>query len=157
MNDVPEPTTANTTSASGDAASTSRDTRAVVGILGVIAVLILVGVLVAIWIGRDASDSQDVLEGVRSNRIQAVSLTSDTVYFGHLKQRAGDWLELEDAYFLRSTPDAKDATKSTTTVVSVKEQAGGDGNLLLNAREVLVVQNLTANSEIASAIDDAKG
>ncbi|MBC7459943.1 MAG: hypothetical protein H7287_01135 [Thermoleophilia bacterium] len=157
MSDAPETNPAIATTDATDAAPASRDTRAVVGILGVIAVLILIGVLVAIWIGRSSGNSPGVLDGVRSNRIQAVSLTSDTVYFGHLKQRAGDWFELEDAYYLRNTPDAKDATKSTTAVVSVKQQAGGDGNLLLNAREVLVVQNLTAGSAIAKAIDDAKG
>lgn len=150
-------TDSNDTTTAPATTTAPRDTRAVAAILGGIGLLVVIGVLVAVFVSQASTDGEDALDGVRGNRIQAVTLTTDVVYFGHLKQRKGDWLELEDAYFLRSTPDAKDATKTTTTVVSVKDQAGGDGNLVLNSREVLSVQNLTADSQITQAIEDAEG
>ncbi|MCW2950666.1 MAG: hypothetical protein JWN41_1679 [Thermoleophilia bacterium] len=147
--------TASTTTTTG-AGATPRDTRAVMAILGALLLLIAVAIVVAICVNQASnSDSSNVIDGVRANRIQAVTLTTDAVYFGRLKQRGSDWVELQNAYFLRSAADPKDATKKTTTLASVKEQAGGDGNLLINVRQVLAVQNLAASAPITKSIEDA--
>lgn len=138
--------------------STPRDTRSVVAILGAILLLVVIGVLIAYCVngaGRGGA-AADAVDGVRKGRVQAVYLTNDSIYFGHLGTRSGDWLELRDGFYLRSTPNAKDPSKpATTEVVPVEQQAGGDGRLLINAREVVLVQNLNATSQIAKTIDDA--
>jgi hypothetical protein len=149
MNDAPDSTIP---------VAAPRDTKSVAAILGAILLLLVLGVLIAFCVKGSGGGgaAADAVDGVRSGRIQAVYLSNDSVYFGHLGERSGDWLELRDGFYLRSTTDAKDPSKaSTTEVVPVEQQAGGDGNLLINAHEVVLVQNLTADSQIAKTIDDA--
>ncbi|MCW2927468.1 MAG: hypothetical protein JWM86_1436 [Thermoleophilia bacterium] len=141
--------------------SQPRSTAFVLGVLGAIVALpLLVIVLVLLTRGGNGGGADELLDGIREDRLQAVYLTDGSVYFGDLRAGNGDWLDLRDAFFLRRTEAAaKDgaAAKASTDLVPIGEVLGGDGDMTLNATEVLQVQDLAKDAEIATAIDDAVG
>lgn len=141
---------------------TPRSTGAVLGILGMLAILAIVAILVVVLVsGSGGGAGADVAAEARANRVQAVYMSNDRVFFGTLEARDGDWVELSDAFYLRraaadtAAKDA-DAAAATTEVVPVSQEVGGDGNLVLNATEIVLVQNLQADSDIARTVEDAR-
>jgi len=130
----------------------------VLGILGVLVVLpLLIVLLVLILRGSGGSgQADDLMDGVRTNRVQAVYLSNERLFFGNLEAIGGGWLKLSDGYFLRQSAAGgeKDA-EAGTDLVPVQQEVGGDGDIVINAAEVTLVQNLAANSQIAQQIDDA--
>lgn len=150
----PDPTVPST-AAPVTAPRQPRSTRAVLGILGTIVGVVLLCVL-AVYVTRVAStDGADVVDGVRSDRIQAVFLTNDEVYFGRVRERSGNWVEVRDAFSLRVTTPAKGAQPSatpSTQIVPVSQALGGDGNLLVNGSEIRLIQNLETSSPIAKRV-----
>jgi hypothetical protein len=153
--------TATTTPTTADEAA-PRSTTAVLAMLGAIIALPLLALLVFLVVNGGSGSSsggEDVAEGVRENRTQAVYLANDRVFFGDLEAGDGDWVKLHDAYFLRAkaAEDAKDGAEAgATNLVPVAQEVGGDGTLVVNSREIVLVQNLSADAPIAQAIDDAK-
>jgi hypothetical protein len=136
-----------------------RSSGAVLAILGaIIAVPLLV--LVAFLclrggVGGGNGGGDDVLDGIRTNRVQSVDLTNGRLYYGHLRDAHGDWVQLEDAYFIRrGATTGKDAASASPELVRLKDEQGGDGDLSLNTREIVSVQDLAADSQIGSTIDD---
>lgn len=136
--------------------------RATTGVLAILAALIalplLAMLLVLLLRGGGSGGGADLAKGVEEDRIQAVYMASEAVYFGNLEAGAGDWVELRDAFFLRASAarDAKDGEEAgVTNLVPIQQQAGGDGTLVINSREVTLVQNLTADSPIAREIEAA--
>lgn len=140
-----------------------RSTRAVVGILGsIIGAIVLV--LVVILLVRSgsltgSSASRDLARSSNADRIQAVYLADDSVYFGRVRAGHGDWILLKDAYFLRrAAADAAakgETSASQTEIVPVSQAVGGTGDMRINVAQITVVQDLAARSDIASTIEDA--
>jgi hypothetical protein len=127
----------------------------VLGAIIVLPLLLVIGVLLLRGSGSSVADE------VREDRIQAVYMTSDLVYFGQVRAGSGDFLRIENAYFLRRTPgaDAEDedapADAGDTELVPVSQEVGGEDDMLVNAGEVVRIQDLSPDSEIASTIEDA--
>lgn len=132
-----------------------RPAAAVAAVVAVLVLIAAVGLLALLLGGRDAGAGSDAVAGIRENRVQAVYMTNDDVFFGDLRTAEGDWVQLKDAYFLRSAANGARKEEAELQVVSVAQGIGGDGDLLINAREILRVQNLAADSDIAGAIEDA--
>ena len=117
--------------------------------------IILIGMLVF----SRASDGAGAVEGgIDEARIQAVYMANDRVFFGNLEPADGDWLSLQDAFYLRrsAAEQGKDGQEAgSTDLVPLQQEVGGDGDMLLNSREVVLVQNLAKDSPIAQKIEDA--
>lgn len=142
-------------------AAPPRSTTTVLAILGAIIALPVLALLIYVVTSGSgaANGGEDVADGVRSSRIQAVYLANDRVFFGDLEAGEGDWVQLRDAYFLRAkaAEDAKDGAQAgATNLVPVAQEVGGDGTLVVNSREIVLVQNLAADAPIAQAIEDAR-
>lgn len=150
--------TNDTDALSADDAS-PRAASAVLAMLGALVALPMLVVLLVMLLRDDAGGAaEDVARGVRDNRIQAVYMANDAVYFGNLKPGSGDWLELRDAFFLRSSAaaESRDGEEAAVTnLVPIQQQVGGDGTMHINSGEVVLVQNLAADSQIAREIEDA--
>lgn len=148
------------TETTGPHDSPVRSTTSVLLLLAGLVVLPLV-VLVAIvclrGVGGSSGAGADFADAVRDDRIQAVYMASDEVFFGTISDADGDVFVLQDAFFLRRTEAAADAKddEGSLKLVSVAQDVGGDGNLVINASEVIRVQNLTADADIAQSIEDA--
>lgn len=143
----------------GPADSPVRSTSSVLLLLaGLLAVPILI-LLVVVTLRGGGSDGAgaDFADAAREDRIQAVYLASDEVFFGEITDAEGDVFVLRDAFFLRRATAAGDDEEAADSLdlVSVAQDVGGDGNLVVNAREVVRVQNLAADAEIAQSIEDA--
>ena len=138
-----------------------RSTTAVLGIVAALIALPLLALVLFMLLrgGGSANGGADLTAGVRDDRIQAVYLANDRVFFGDLEAGEGDWLELRDAFFLRAqaAEEAKEGEEpGVTSLIPVEQEVGGDGTLVVNSREVVLVQNLTADSPIAEEIEDAR-
>ena len=144
-------------------ASTPRSTGAVLGMVGaLIGILILIvgGVCLARGAGGSGAGEQ-LADQVREDRIQAVYLTDGQVLFGDVRAGDGDWIELADGFLLRkgdpATSEKNDEQAQTQLeVVPLSGNVGSDGDRLINATEVLSVENLAADSPIAERIEDAR-
>jgi hypothetical protein len=143
--------------------TTAREPRsagAVFSIVGAIIAIPLLVVLVILLLHGTKGASRgggDLLDGVRSNRIQSVDLSNGRLYYGRLREGQGDWVVLTDAYFIRRAAPAagKDASSGTPELVKLQDEQGGDGDLSINTREIVSVQDLKADSQIGSKIEDA--
>lgn len=143
----------------GPTDSPVRSTTSVLLLLaGLVAVPLLVLLVIVCLRGTGSNGAgADFADSVRDDRIQAVYLASDEVFFGSITDAEGDVFVLSDAFFLRrsgASAEDKDAADSLD-LVSVAQDVGGDGDLVVNAREVVRVQNLAADAEIAQSIEDA--
>lgn len=145
----------------GHTESPVRSTTSVLLLLAGLVVLPVI-VLATIFclrggVGSSGGTGAGFADAVRDDRIQAVYMASDEVFFGTITDADGDVFVLEDAFFLRraeAAADSKDA-EGSLNLVSVAQDVGGDGNLVINAREVVRVQNLTADADIAQSIEDS--
>ncbi len=125
--------------------------------LVVLPVIVLLAIVCLRGGGSGGGAGADFADAVREDRIQAVYMASDEVFFGSIEDADGDVFVLKDAFFLRRTEapaDSKDA-EGSLNLVSVAQDVGGDGDLVVNANEVVRVQNLAADAEIAQSIEDA--
>jgi hypothetical protein len=141
------------------AESAPRSTGAVLGIIGaIIALPLVLWLLFSFGGGSGATGAADLEDGVDTDRIQAVYLANDRVFFGKLEAGEGDFVELHDAYFLRAkaAEQAKDGEEAAvTSLIPVEQEVGGDGTLVVNSSEIVLAQNLTSGSPIAKEIEKA--
>lgn len=139
-----------------------RSTQGVLFVLGAILLIPLVALLVAFAPRGGSGAGEAVLESVDSDRVHAVYLTTDLVYFGLVTEAEGDFFLLKDAFFLREN-QPEGANEDTEVEdpglvpVPVSQEVGGDGDLLVNANEVLRIQTLAEDSEIAKALEVDEG
>ena len=89
---------------------------------------------------------------IMNDRLQAVILTNDRVYFGHLKALGNGWYSLSKAFFIRQVADGKGQTASQKVTPLGLELQQPDSTVLLNRDNIVQVENLTANSVVATAI-----
>jgi len=97
--------------------------------------------------------AHDALKGsIKANRYQAVILTNDRVYFGHLKALGNGWYQLTDAFFIRQVTDSKanTATQKVTRVGDELQQP--ESTVMLNRDNIVQVENLSQNSRVAAAM-----
>jgi hypothetical protein len=137
--------------------SSPADTRAsgrVLWILvGVFAVALLACLCVALRGGNDSGSP--ITSRIEAHRYQAVFLTNDRVYFGHLRALGGDWYELRDAYFIREKAATGKDTAAARQVAPISEELKQPGkHMLINARAIVQVENLKASSSVTQAIQD---
>lgn len=162
MSDVSETTSTSPSADTGTdvAAPPVRSTTSVLVVLGAILLVPVVALLFAFAPrGGGGGAGAQLVKGLDDDAVHAVYLTNDNVYFGFVGDAHGDFFVLEDAFFLRSAAsegDKGDEAEPTLQTVPVSEEVGGDGNLLVNGNEVLRVQALTKDSNIAKAVEPAK-
>lgn len=97
----------------------------------IIAALIIAALLIglAAWfvLGRTASST--VIDG---NKYQAVFFTNGQVYFGKLTQVNGDYMRLENVYYLQN----KEQTQDETSPQSASKQDASDVELIKLGNEI---------------------
>lgn len=97
------------------------------------------------------------------NRYQAVFLDNGQVFFGKLKNTEGTYLVLEKAYYTKkaevpadATAEQKAAIENNVSLAKVGgEVYGPESTMSIRAEQVLFWQNLTADSKVAKAIQNA--
>ncbi|MEK7570530.1 MAG: hypothetical protein AAB515_03785 [Patescibacteria group bacterium] len=91
----------------------------------------------------------------RRQYYQAVFLTNDQVYYGHLRSWGHNEVLLTDVYYAQAASDTatKDTTQPKFLLVKLSEQATGpQDKLFINREHILYVQDLRPDSQIVQVI-----
>lgn len=84
-------------------------------------------------------------------RWQAVTLDSNQLYFGHLKDLNDSYILLTDVYYLKANPAGTQPPVSLFKLTN--EIYGPDGNLYIPKNKILYWDNLQENSQAVQAIN----
>lgn len=116
------------------------------GALAVLAVLAAAGYGVF-----DLVRARDPFGGrIDPKRFQAVILSNDRIYFGHLRSVSDEFYELREVFFIR---EAKAGERTVQQVAPLSEELQGPENrMLIRKDEVVLVENLREDSPVAKAI-----
>jgi len=114
--------------------------------LGILVVLAVVMFL------RDSAkyDSFDKREFIDPNAYQAVFLTNNQIYFGHLKNISRDHLMLSDVYYVKVNEDGA----GQLIKLGVIEPHGPKDQMVINQNQVLFWENLRPDSPVVKTIQD---
>lgn len=134
-----------------------------VGVLVVVA--LIVAAVIVMWFARPAGGDASI----QRDKYQAVFLTNGQVYFGKLANSGGDYMQLQDVYYLQVDQNvqgtgegeqAETATQEESQVSLAKlgsELHGPEDAMQINGDQVLFWENLTDNSKVVSAIKQHTG
>jgi hypothetical protein len=134
-----------------------RGKKLKMGILSVVIVLVLAGVVVAGLLFLKSKTSI-----LNSSQYQAVFLTSGQVYFGKLQNTSGDYLKLDDVFYIQANADDADAIQNAsdsdeTDLQLIKlgnEIHGPEDEMLINSDQVLFFENLKSDGRISETIQE---
>jgi hypothetical protein len=118
----------------------------------VIAVLLMVLVGLHAW---DRHRPTAVGDFIHKNRIQAVVLSNDRVYFGRLKESGPRYLKLAHAHYLKQEQGTDKDKKPTVVqkVVRISEELQHPRTtILLNRDNVIAIEELGPNSSVAQIV-----
>lgn len=121
---------------------------------------IIVLVAFAGWFGWNASQGNAVTG--KPSQYQAVFLSNGQVYFGKLASRTGQFITLNDVFYLQAgsnlqSGDATAQSASDLTLVKLgKELHGPSDKMVINRDQVMFWEDLQADSKVVQAISDYK-
>ncbi len=91
---------------------------------------------------------------VDNDKWQAVFLTNNQVYFGHLQESSGNYTVLAEAYYLR--PASGDQTKVDLVKLG-DELHGPEQTMYIPKNQILFWENLKPDSQVVQLINQLKG
>ncbi len=104
-------------------------------------------VAIYFWVGLGSS--------IKNDRYQLVKLTTGEMFFGKLKNTSGEYLQLQDAYFIPATTVSENTATSETEILSRKATvAKSDSPMYIKSSTVSYWENLASDSKIANTIKD---
>jgi hypothetical protein len=86
---------------------------------------------------------------------QAVFMTTGSVYFGFVKERSGNMLQINDAYYLTSVQSLypKEPDKDKISLIKMgSEVYKPQSDITVNMDQVISIQKISADSQINKAI-----
>ena len=111
--------------------------------------MVLVGVVVALLaIKFQKYDDYDKRDFIDSSSYQAVFLTNDQIYFGHLKNINFNYLILSDVHYVKVNEDGV----GQIVKLGVIEPHGPQDKMIINQDQVLYWENLKASSQVVETI-----
>ena len=121
---------------------------------GAVVLVVLVGLAALVWQARVQLGLGGVLApgiGAQIDRgtYQAVFLVGGQVYFGKLSAQGDDYLLLDDVFYLS---DTSASAPQGQLVKRGNELHGPREPMIIPVREVLFIENLRADSQVATAI-----
>ncbi|MBI2627229.1 MAG: hypothetical protein HYW77_03220 [Parcubacteria group bacterium] len=87
---------------------------------------------------------------INSNAYQAVFLTNDQIYFGHLKNISSDYLILSDVYYVKINEDGAGQLVKLGAI----EPHGPQDKMIINQKQVLFWENLKFDSQVVKTINN---
>lgn len=91
--------------------------------------------------------------GIKGDQYQLVKLTTGEIFFGKLQGTQGEYLTLENAYFIQDAENMSD-----TTILSRKSTvAKSESPMRIKSDKVVYWENLAKDSKIAETIKNAAG
>ena len=125
-------------------------------ILSVAGIVVIVNlVLVAFLLSLKISSSRDNFDRIADpNLYQAVFLSNDQIYFGHLKSknRESEYLTLTDVYYVKI---AEDSTGQLVKLGQI-EPHKPTNEMVINREHILFWENLSPDSPVVQTIQGYK-
>lgn len=136
----------------------SRSSRRTPWVVVLVLAIVLVAAVIVWWFTLRPVSQVD------KDKYQIVYMTTGQAYFGKLVSTSGDFFVLENVYVTQAddlpadaTEAQKQAIEENTSLVKVTNQVyGPDDQMQLRASNVLFWQNLSEDSKVAQAIEDAQ-
>ena len=94
-------------------------------------------------------DRYDRTEFIDPNTYQSVVLTTNQVYFGHLKSVSDDYLILSDVYYIKIESEGGRIVK-----LGINEAHGPEDKMVINQDHVVFWENLRPDSQVIKTIQD---
>lgn len=91
---------------------------------------------------------------INKDAYQAVFLSNNQIYFGHLVIDSTDYLRLQDVYYIQV--NEKNQTKNRLVRLGDTEPHGPNNEMILNKETVLFWENLKSDSPIVQGIETLK-
>lgn len=98
-------------------------------------------------------DRYDKNEFIDQNTYQAIFLTNNQIYFGHLKNVNDDYLILSDVYYVKV---GEEENKSILVKLGTIEPHGPKGSMTVNKDQVLFWENLRPDSQVIKTIESTQ-
>jgi hypothetical protein len=129
--------------------------------------LIVAAIVIFVWkVVSGRYNEFNVKSG--ANNYQAVFLSNNMVYFGHLSQVDGDYVKMSDIYYLQvqnqQNQTASGQTQQAATTAQPQlsltklggELHGPEDTMYINKSEILFWENLKPDGKVTQAIKDYK-
>lgn len=97
-------------------------------------------------------DRYDKGDFIDSSTYQAVFLTNNQTYFGHLKNISADYLILLDVYYVK----VNEGGAGQLVKLGVGEPHGPKNEMIINQDQILFWENLNSDSPVVKAIQQRK-
>lgn len=91
--------------------------------------------------------------GIKRDQYQLIKLTTGELFFGKLQNSKGEYLLLENAYFIQDG----EATTETTILSRKSTVAKGESPMRIKADKVVYWENLAKDGKISQSIQNAAG
>jgi|SRR3989344_4562953 len=129
----------------------SKQVPAITVIALVIAVLVLAASLGA-YVVKDLFkyDRYDKNDFIEPDAYQAVFLTNDQIYFGHLKNIDSDYLILSDVYYVK----IDDSGAGQLVKLGAIEPHGPKDKMVINKDQILFWENIRLDSTVVKTIQN---
>lgn len=145
--------------ARGKSAHSEPKRRRKLPIIIAIVVLIVIAAAAYMLLGRGGAGS-----AIDTSKYQAVFFTNGQVYFGKLSELNGDYMRLENVYYLQNKEQAADETspqaasaQDANDVELIKlgnEIHGPEDEMLVSKDQVLFFENLKPTGTVSKTISD---
>lgn len=132
----------------------------------VISVIVIVALLIAGFVYKLLSGKYNELS-IKTGSYQAVFLTNNMVYFGHLSQIDGEYAKLTDIFYLQVNQNQSSATQTQQQNSNQQPQLsltklggelhGPEDVMYINRKQIIFWENLKADGKVAQAIKDYQG
>lgn len=116
--------------------------------LAVMTVLAVVGMSVLFIAKFQKYDRYDKKDFIDRTTYQAIFLTNDQIYFGHLKNINSDYLLLSEAHYVKVNEDGN----GQIVKLGVIEPHGPRDKMIINQDQVIYWENLKPNSQVVETI-----
>lgn len=93
---------------------------------------------------------------IATGEYQAVFLDNGQVYFGKLKLSKGDFYQLTDVFYLQTGSIGLDQTSNLQLTKLGGEAHGPEDKMQINKEHILFIEDMTAESKVAKAIEEYK-
>ena len=113
----------------------------------------VIGIVVALFLTNflkyDRHAKQDFID---QDSYQAVFLTNDQIYFGHLKNISSDYLILKDVYYVK----VGEGGSGQIVKLGASEPHGPKDEMVINQGQLIFWENLRFDSSVVKAIQSTK-
>lgn len=119
-----------------------------VSLVSLTVAVVLIGVVLFINLpNHDSYNQQDFID---TSTYQAIFLTNDQIYFGHLKNISSDYLLLSGAYYVKVNEDGA----GQIVKLGVIEPHAPEDKMIINQDQVLYWENLKPSSQVVRTINE---